>query len=72
MRITLALALAAFAASSTGAQAEEWCGYHGNSIIECGYTTAQQCESAVGKDGMCFIDPDEAALTDRHRWRRRS
>ena len=29
-------------------------------MIECGYTTADQCESAVGKGGMCFVDPDTA------------
>jgi hypothetical protein len=53
--------------SATGAQAEEWCGYatHENAIIECGYTTVADCETAVGKGGMCFIDPELALETKR-------
>jgi hypothetical protein len=70
MRIALLLALAACAAWPTAAQAQDWCGFYGKSIIECGYSTAQQCESAVGQGGMCFVDPDEAALNNRGRWRR--
>lgn len=50
------------AASTTGAQADEWCGYASkdHSIIECGYSSNVECESATGKGGMCFIDPDYA------------
>ncbi len=57
-----ALAAALTALSATGARADQWCGYatHENAVIECGYTTADQCESAVGKGGMCFVDPDLA------------
>jgi hypothetical protein len=60
-RIVLAAALAAV--SATGAQAEAWCGYaaRDKALIECGYSTAADCENAVGKGGMCFIDPDYAA-----------
>ncbi len=62
--ITLALTLTALVAitSSTDARADEWCGYTSkdNAVIECGYTTAQGCEDAVGKGGMCFVDPDNA------------
>jgi len=25
------------------------------------YSTAAECESVIGKGGMCFIDPDYAA-----------
>jgi hypothetical protein len=48
------------AASST--HADEWCGYAtgDNAVIQCGYTTVAGCESAVGKGGMCFVDPDTA------------
>jgi hypothetical protein len=48
--------------SATGAQAEEWCGYttQPNAVIECGYTTASDCTTAVGKGGMCFVDPELA------------
>jgi hypothetical protein len=44
------------------AHAEDWCGYgvRDKSPIECGYSTVAQCESAVGKGGMCFLDPEYA------------
>jgi hypothetical protein len=60
-RLVLAAALAAL--SATGAHAEDWCGYaaRDKALIECGYSTASDCENAVGKGGMCFIDPDYAA-----------
>ncbi len=62
--INLAVTLTALAAitSTTAARADEWCGYttKDNAVIECGYTTAQDCETAVGKGGMCFVDPDNA------------
>ncbi len=65
--IVLAAALTAQAviASATPARADDWCGYitKDNAVIECGYTTAQDCESAVGKGGMCFINPDNALNT---------
>jgi hypothetical protein len=68
--IILAAALAVLPAivmSATGAQANEWCGYttHDDAVIECGYTTAADCETAVGKGGMCFVDPDMALNTKR-------
>jgi len=46
--------------STTSVRAAEWCGYaaHEKSVIECGYSTAAECESAIGKGGMCFIDPN--------------
>jgi hypothetical protein len=66
-RIILAAVLTALVgiASTTAARADEWCGYttKDNAVIECGYTTAQQCENAVGKGGkggVCFVDPDNA------------
>ncbi len=62
MRGGLVLALALVMFSAGHAKADEWCGYatHDNAVIECGYTTAAQCETAVGKGGMCFVDPDTA------------
>jgi len=63
------LILAAVLASvmGTGARAEGWCGYaaRAKSIIECGYSSASECETAIGKDGVCFIDPDYALDTRR-------
>jgi hypothetical protein len=68
MRCGIVIAAAALTAlSATGARAEEWCGYaqKDNAVIECGYTTAADCEGAVGKGGMCFVDPD-VALNEKH------
>jgi hypothetical protein len=69
--IILAAALTAlpvFAMTTTGARADdEWCGYMAkdNAVVECGYTTSAHCEDAVGKGGMCFVDPDYAANAKR-------
>jgi hypothetical protein len=67
MQRGIILAAALTALTATGARADEWCGYatHENAVIECGYTTAQECENAVGKGGMCFVDPDTALNTTR-------
>jgi hypothetical protein len=70
MRCTITSAAAAAALmvlSATGAHAEAWCGYaaRANSIIECGYSTNTECENAIGKGGMCFVDPEFAL----DRWR---
>jgi hypothetical protein len=63
LRSTIVLAAALAAMSATGARAEDWCGYAARekALIECGYSTAAECESVIGKGGMCFIDPDYAA-----------
>jgi hypothetical protein len=65
MRSGIILAAALTALSATGARADQWCGYatHKDAVIECGYTTAADCENAVGKGGMCFVDPDLALNT---------
>jgi hypothetical protein len=68
MRFGIFIAAAALAASaSTGARADEWCGYasHDDAMIECGYTTAADCATAVGKGGTCFVDPDVALKATR-------
>ena len=53
--------------AASSARADEWCGYAtgDNTVIQCGYTTVAGCESAVGKGGMCFVDPD-TALNIKH------
>jgi len=63
MRWEIVCAAALTAISTTAAQAEGWCGYAARqkAVIECGYSTAAQCENAIGKGGMCFIDPDYAS-----------
>jgi hypothetical protein len=72
MRCVIILAAAltilpAIAISVTSARADDWCGYatRDNAVIECGYTTVAECESAVGKGGMCFVDPDTALNVTR-------
>ena len=51
------------------AYAAEWCGYplHAKSPIECGYSSDTECESAVGKGGVCFVDPEYALNGERSR-----
>ncbi len=63
MRCAIIIAVALTAMAASGAQAEQWCGYaaRAKSIIECGYSSATECENAIGKGGMCFINPDYAA-----------
>jgi len=61
--ITLAAALTTLSVIPAGAaHAEGWCGYPARekAMIECGYSSANECESAMGKGGMCFVDPDYA------------
>jgi hypothetical protein len=68
MRGVIVLAAALAVMSTTGARADdEWCGYavKDKAIIECGYSTAQECENAVGSGGVCFIDPDYAEYSKR-------
>ena len=67
MRNGIILAVAFIALSATGANAEQWCGYatHKDAVVECGYMTAADCADAVGKGGMCFVDPDLALDTKR-------
>jgi hypothetical protein len=69
MRFGIVIAAAAITLSATGAQADEWCGYttQPDAVIECGYTTASDCTTAVGKGGMCFVDPDIARYFKRIR-----
>ncbi len=67
MRRGLILAGALILITASGAHAEDWCGYaaQAKSIIECGYSTAAECETATGKGGMCFVDPDYALNEER-------
>ena len=67
MRSDIILAGALILATASAAHAEGWCGYAARekSLIECGYSSATECESAIGKGGMCFIDPDYAVNVKR-------
>jgi hypothetical protein len=62
MRGEIVLAGAVFLMAIPAAQADEWCGYAARekSLIECGYSSVSECQSALGKGGMCFVDPDTA------------
>lgn len=57
--ITAAAAMGFTAFSATGAQAQQWCGFnpHPNAMVQCGYSSQQGCENAIGKGAMCFINP---------------
>ncbi len=67
MRCALILAAALAALWATNAHAEGWCGYaaRAKSVIECGYSSNAECESAIGKGGMCFLDPEYALNSKR-------
>ncbi len=60
--MSTAVAAALMILSASGADAQEWCGYapRAKSLIECGYSSIAECETAVGKGGMCFVDPEYA------------
>jgi hypothetical protein len=67
MRREIILAAALTAITATGAHAQQWCGYaaRANAVIECGYTSVEGCENAIGKGGMCFINPEYALNSKR-------
>jgi hypothetical protein len=68
MRYGLILAAALATMSTTAARADdEWCGYGSGdkTLIECGYSSVAQCQTAVGKDGVCFVDPEYGLRTKR-------
>jgi Protein of unknown function (DUF3551) len=52
-------AMAFTALSATGAQAQQWCGFnpHPGAMVQCGYSSQQGCENAIGKGAMCYINP---------------
>jgi Protein of unknown function (DUF3551) len=62
MRSAIILAGAIFLLTIPAAQAEEWCGYAARekSLVECGYSSISECQSSLGKGGMCFVDPEVA------------
>ncbi len=57
--VTAAAAMALTTFSATGAQAEQWCGFtaHPGALVQCGYSSQQGCENAIGKGAMCFVNP---------------
>jgi len=46
-------------ASATGVHAQEYCGFlpHLGAMVQCGYSSLQGCENAIGKGAMCFVNP---------------
>ncbi len=66
--MSAAVAAALMILSASGADAQEWCGYaaRAKSLIECGYSSIAECETAVGKGGMCFVDPEYARAPKRN------
>ena len=61
------LAMPLAAASATGAQAQEYCGFlpHLGAVVQCGYSDRASCENAIGKGAMCFVNPYVARNTRR-------
>ena len=64
MRYGIVLAAAFLAAgftamSPTRAHAQQWCGFSTKpgSIVQCGYSSLEGCENAIGKGAMCFVNP---------------
>lgn len=52
--------LGGITATSTPANAEEWCGFHekAGSRVQCGYSSEAECHRALGKDDtQCIVDP---------------
>jgi hypothetical protein len=49
------------AASAPPANAAQWCGFHDKdgADVQCGYSTVEDCEKALGndKDAVCVPDP---------------
>src|SRR5579862_6466637 len=47
------------AISSMSASGAHWCGFSArpHAIIQCGYSSREICQSAIGKDAKCFVDP---------------
>jgi hypothetical protein len=62
IRAGICSAAALLMLSGTAAHAEDWCGFtaHMKAMIECGWSSASECESALGKGSVCFVDPDTA------------
>ena len=65
MRCAIILATALTTTSAVTAQADTWCGFAAKpkSLIQCGYSSAADCETAIGKGGTCFLAPDYALNT---------
>lgn len=60
--IAFALAITAVplpVAAATGAHADEYCGFtaHLGAVVQCGYSSRESCETAIGKGAMCFVNP---------------
>jgi Protein of unknown function (DUF3551) len=53
--------------ASSSTQQQQYCGFnpHPGSIVECGYSSRESCESAIGKGAMCFVNPYIAMNTRR-------
>ena len=72
MRCGIILAAALLAAtftamSTTGAHAQDWCGFsmRPHYIVQCGYSSPERCQNAIGQGAMCFVNPYIALNTRR-------
>jgi hypothetical protein len=61
------------AVSPTNVHAEQYCGFvnKAGAIVQCGYSSRESCENAIGNGAMCFVRPDvglgETPLSQAHR-----
>lgn len=56
MRSGIILTIVLAFVSATAARAQVWCGQLTNGTILCGYSNRAECEKAIGKTAMCFIN----------------
>ncbi|MGH6673726.1 MAG: DUF3551 domain-containing protein [Xanthobacteraceae bacterium] len=47
------------ATAAPSSQSEQYCGFDPKpgSLVECGYSSRESCETAIGKGAMCFVNP---------------
>jgi len=67
MRLAIIFAAALSVVTLSVASAADWCGYasRAKSPIDCGYSSDTECENAVGKGRVCFVDPEYAMNVKR-------
>jgi Protein of unknown function (DUF3551) len=55
------------ATAAPSPQPQQYCGFNPKpgSLVECGYSSRQSCETAIGKGAMCFVNPYIAMNTPR-------
>jgi hypothetical protein len=60
MRSAIILATALALLCAADAQAQIWCGQRADATIQCSYSNRAECEKAIGRGAMCFINKADA------------